>query len=116
MNVRTNIDVPSFKAHLEIRRNELTQLKETSGNPHRPVEVDQTQVGRLSRMDALQDQAMAIEAERRREAELSQIEAALKRIENGTYGYCVTCDEEIAVKRLEQDPAAPQCIDCARKG
>ncbi len=116
MNDRTDIDVQAFKALLENRRVALTQLKELSGNPHRPVEVDQTQVGRLSRMDALQEQAMAIEAERRREAELAQIESALKRIEDGTYGYCVTCEEEIAVKRLEQDPSVHQCIECARKG
>jgi DnaK suppressor protein len=59
---------------------------------------------------------MAIDADRRREAELGQIDAALKRIENGSYGYCVTCEEPIAPKRLEHDPAVPQCINCARRG
>jgi len=42
------------------------------------------------------------------------VAAALKRIESGDYGYCLNCDEEIAVKRLEIDPAAPLCLDCAR--
>ncbi len=81
-----------------------------------PVELDQSRVGRLSRMDALQGQAMAKETERRRKNELSRIEAALTRVENDDYGYCVTCDEEISEKRLELDPSAPFCIDCARSG
>lgn len=114
MNARTDIALTAFRRHLEVRREELRKVKEHAGNPHRAVDVDQSQVGHLNRIDAIQEQAMAIEAERRREAELVNIEAALKRIADGTYGYCVTCDEEIALKRLEQDPAARQCIACAR--
>ena len=78
-----------------------------------PVELDQQMVGRLSRMDALQIQAMAKETSRRRAGELRRIAAALARIEEGEYGYCVECGEEIAVRRLELDPAAPLCINCA---
>lgn len=79
----------------------------------RPVELDQTRMGRLSRMDALQGQAMAQETERRRKNELQRIEAALMRVESGDYGYCVTCGEEISAKRLALDPSTPLCIDCA---
>lgn len=78
-----------------------------------PVELDQQSVGRLSRMDALQVQAMAMETSRRRAGELRRIAAALARMEAGEYGYCVECGEEIAVRRLELDPAAPLCIECA---
>lgn len=66
-------------------------------------------------MDALQSQAMAVETERRRAAELKRIESALKRIDDGEYGYCAMCDEEIPLKRLEQDPATPSCVDCAAR-
>jgi len=79
----------------------------------RPVELDQTRVGRLSRMDALQGQAMAQETERRRNNELQRIDAALARVDTGDYGYCVICGEEISSKRLALDPSTPLCIDCA---
>jgi DnaK suppressor protein len=78
-----------------------------------PVELDQQTVGRLSRMDALQVQAMALETSRRRANELRRIEAALARMDEGEYGYCLECGEEIAMRRLEFDPAAPLCIGCA---
>ncbi|NKB49305.1 MAG: hypothetical protein GKS02_08060 [Alphaproteobacteria bacterium] len=71
-------------------------------------------MGRLSRMDALQGQEMARAAERRRELEVRKIDAALARIEDGEYGWCVRCGEEIAAERLQLDPAVPICIDCAQ--
>ena len=80
----------------------------------RPVELDQSRVGRLSRMDALRDQAMAVESERRRGVEIVRIDAALARIEGGEYGFCLVCEDDIGVKRLEFDPATPLCITCAR--
>lgn len=79
------------------------------------VELDQTRVGRLSRMDSLQRQAMAQEAERRRKLELQRIDAALERLDTDEYGYCLTCGEKISVKRLELDPAVTVCIECARR-
>ncbi len=79
----------------------------------RPVELDQTMVGRLSRMDAIQQQEMALASERRRHELLGRIDLALKRIDKGDYGYCVKCDEEIAEKRLELDPTILTCVKCA---
>ncbi len=79
----------------------------------KPVELDQSRVGRLSRMDALQSQAMSVEVERRRRIELERISAALARLETGDYGYCLVCGEEIAHKRLELDATSPTCTDCA---
>ena len=46
---------------------------------------------------------------------LSEIDAALKRIEEGTYGTCVNCGEEIPRERLEANPWASLCIDCKRR-
>ena len=77
------------------------------------VELQQDSVGRLSRMDALQQQAMAQAQERRRAAERVRIKAALERIEEGEWGYCLTCGEEIAAARLRHDPSVPCCVGCA---
>lgn len=77
------------------------------------VELDQQRVGRLSRMDALQAQAMSQELTRRRALELSAVSDALQRIEAGDYGVCETCDKPINPKRLELDPTVRLCVDCA---
>lgn len=107
------LDLKAFEAKLKARRAELIHLAETSAEGRRPVELDQTRVGRLSRMDALQDQAMSLETERRRQIELKRIEAALQRLTEGEFGACVQCGEEISPKRIALDPTAPLCIDCA---
>ncbi|MCG8491530.1 MAG: TraR/DksA family transcriptional regulator [Sneathiellales bacterium] len=107
--------MPDFdaKALLEEKKAELQSIMEAAEEDQKPVELDQTRVGRLSRMDALQGQALARETIRRRKNELARIEAALARLKSGDYGYCVRCDEEISTKRLKLDPSAPLCIDCA---
>ncbi len=79
------------------------------------VELDQSTVGRLSRMDAMQAQAMAQASGLRREATLRRIAAALKRVDEGEYGVCLECGEPINQKRLEFDPTALLCIDCASR-
>ena len=94
-------------------KQELEALSEMSEGARATVELDQQSVGRLSRMDALQGQAMAQASERQRRTDLVRIKAALKRLDDGDYGYCLECGEEIADKRLEIDPAAAMCISCA---
>jgi len=93
-------------------RKELQAMVATSEESAAVVELDQSKVGRLSRMDAMQAQAMAKASGQRREAMLRNIEAALKRIDDGEYGLCRDCDEPINPKRLEFDPTALRCIDC----
>lgn len=78
-----------------------------------PVELDQQSVGRLSRMDAMQVQAMAAAQARRRRARRARIRAALARMEEDEFGWCQGCGEAIAEARLELDPATPFCVDCA---
>jgi DnaK suppressor protein len=80
-----------------------------------PVELDQARVGRLSRMDAMQQQAMTQAAARLTGLERQRIEVALKRIATGDYGYCIVCGEEIAPGRLRFDPSLLTCISCARE-
>jgi len=80
----------------------------------RPVELDQQSVGRLSRMDAMQLQAMAEATERQRRQQIARIDAALARLDDGSWGDCVVCGEPIEEKRLANDPAVPTCLACAR--
>lgn len=108
-----DLDLAAFRTALESRRAELTGLAETSKGARATVELDQTTVGRLSRMDALQGQQMALEQDRRRKAEMQRIDAALERMDRGDYGYCSLCDEPISEKRLQLDPSIGTCIDCA---
>lgn len=113
MGEAVQFDLSEFRDRLIAWRHELLDLVESSAESRKPVELDQTRVGRLSRMDALQNQAMSMAAERRRRLELQRIEASLKRIEQGDYGYCVSCGEQIPLRRLELDPTLPTCMDCA---
>ena len=111
----TDEEVDAIKTRLLQLQQELQGLKGTGEDAASVVELDQTAVGRLSRMDALQGQAMSKETGRRRQLELQKIAAALRRIDSGDYGYCLSCDEPIARERLALDPAATLCIDCANK-
>lgn len=77
------------------------------------MELDQQSVGRLSRMDAMQQQAMAQAAERARKRDLMRIEMAERRLKDGDYGYCEDCGEEIPDGRLAIDPMAERCVKCA---
>jgi DnaK suppressor protein len=115
MSGHSHIDLAATEQRLRARRAELLRLTAAHEDESDPVEVDQARVGRLSRMDALQSQAMAAEVERRRELEVARIDTALERIEQGEYGYCVACGEPIAPKRLELDPATPTCVSCAER-
>ena len=103
-----------IRVALVTRREELVQTSADHEDERKPVELDQQSVGRLSRMDALQGQAIAQETERRRLDEIRRIDAALQRLEDGDYGYCITCGDEIDPKRLEVDLSIATCIDCAR--
>lgn len=113
MSDRKDIDVAALKARLLEMQAELEKLAREHEHDKDVVVLDQSVQGRLSRMDALQVQAMAEEVARRREVELRRFDAALKRIGDDEYGWCVGCGEEIGARRLELDPAAPNCIDCA---
>ena len=113
--MRQEIDGKYFEQLLRKRRAEILRLQETQRSDGAPRELDQTRVGRLSRMDAMQQQAMTREGARLMSVELRRITTALERIDSEEYGYCVLCDEEIALKRLMFDPSLLTCIDCAQQ-
>ena len=105
-----------MRQSLELRLLELNAVEEQNSRDRAPVELDQTRVGRLSRMDALQHQAMANAQGERRRLERTRIEAALARIADGSYGECLRCGDDIAEARLRADPANPVCVHCAGNG
>ena len=107
------IDIEKAKTRLEEKRLELEKLSEISKQARDVVELDQQAVGRLSRMDAMQQQAMAEAQERTRNLDLTRIDMAWRRIESGDYGYCTNCDTEIPDGRLAIDPMAERCVRCA---
>ncbi|MFN3350124.1 TraR/DksA family transcriptional regulator [Pseudorhodoplanes sp.] len=109
------MDIEAMRARLIRRRAEIEAEDEQAASARETVVLDQTSVGRLSRMDALQGQQMALAAQRRRQGELVRIDQALQRMERGEYGACVSCGEDIEPKRLEFDPAVPTCLRCASK-
>lgn len=109
------LDLDKYLERLKARRDELLQAQHDTEADRSAVELDQTSVGRLSRMHAIQEQATAIATGRKRDEELARIEAALQRMADGDYGYCVLCGEEIDERRLELDPSLPSCIECARQ-
>jgi len=106
-------EIKKIKKLLISQRGELLKHVEVTQEDRKPVELDQSQIGRLTRMDAIQVQEMALEQERRREIEIHKIDAALARIAVGEYGHCTQCGETILPKRLTFDPAIPLCIECA---
>lgn len=106
--------IAALKSLLLERQTELKILDEEAAGWRDTVELDQQSVGRLSRMDAMQQQEMAQAEARRRTSDLARIDIALKRIEEDEYGWCAECGEPIAYKRLEIDPAAALCIGCAK--
>ena len=99
-----------IRTRLLVQRDEVQALLAQTQADGAPVELDQTQQGRLSRMDAMQQQAMAEETRRRRQREVHLIDAALRRVDEGEYGYCINCGEPIEAQRLALDPATPFCI------
>ncbi len=108
-----DLDLKYFIKRLEERLESIisAQKKEDTGS----VELDQARVGRLTRMDAMQQQAMSKAAARLADQERQRILAALDRIKKGDYGYCVLCEDEIAQGRLKFDPSVLTCISCARE-
>ncbi|MBC8209745.1 MAG: TraR/DksA family transcriptional regulator [Gammaproteobacteria bacterium] len=105
--------IEQLRQKLVLQRQAINELEATLVEGCQTVELDQSKVGRLSRMDAMQSQQMALEAARRRKLQLVNIERALARVKKEEYGYCLECGEEIDFRRLQFSPASSHCIRCA---
>ncbi len=114
VDARPDLDLAAVRATLEAELAEIAAASEAAAAERKPVALDQQSVGRLSRMDALQVQAMANAVEGRRQGREARIKAALKRLNEGEYGYCVSCGEDIPPKRLALDATTARCVECSK--
>ena len=105
-------DADSYRKLLATRLSELDEQDRISAADRAPVQLDQDSVGRLSRIDAMQVQAMALAQERRRANERMAIRAAMIRLDVGEFGYCAGCGEPIADARLRNNPTVIKCLEC----
>jgi DnaK suppressor protein len=112
--VISTIDLEDFEQRLLTLQEQTLGVADLVADSAKPVALDQSSVGRLSRMDAMQGQAMAQASVHLQQIQLSRIEAALQRVEDGDYGRCLECDNWIATGRLLVDLTAEYCIACAR--
>ncbi|MBX3734159.1 MAG: TraR/DksA C4-type zinc finger protein [Verrucomicrobiae bacterium] len=101
-----------FRRQLEDREAQLCASLEARSDSTATVTLD-TSIGRLSRMDAIQSQQMALGLKSRQQQALQRVRNALQAIRNGTYGQCRRCRGPIAVERLEVQPDAVVCVPCA---
>ena len=101
-----------FRKRLEDLEQEIREDMNANPEDSGVVELDSS-IGRLSRMDALQNQQMALELKRRQENQLLRIENAFKRLAKGHYGLCGKCKKSIEEDRLEVFPDTVTCVLCA---
>ena len=107
------MDEPAIRAALEAELVGLAEASAAAADERRPVALDQQSVGRLSRMNALQLQAMAKAVEGRRQGREARIRAALGRLDAGEYGFCLGCGDDILAARLAIDPTIARCVACS---
>jgi DnaK suppressor protein len=101
-----------FEKQLEAMEADLLASVESKADAAAPVQLD-TAIGRLSRMDAIQSQQMALSLKARQQQALARVRNALQAIRNGTYGQCRRCRGQITLERLEAQPEAVVCVSCA---
>lgn len=101
-----------LEAELRRQLERLQKSMKITDEALRTVELDQTAVGRLSRMDSLQNQALSAGLREREAARLAQILDALERLKDGSYGACTSCGSPIPFERLFVFPEAPECAAC----
>ncbi len=112
MSHLTSHQIEELGAELARQLTRLERSMRTTDEAMEPVELDQTVVGRLSRIDSLQNQGLTRNLQERERVKLARIEGALRRLEEGTYGVCVTCGGEIPFGRLYVFPESPTCTAC----
>ncbi len=104
-------DRTAHRAALEKLRDDLTALVGATSEGVKPVDLREP-IGRISRVDAMQQQKMLAENRRAAQQRRRLVEAALDRIDADEYGECLGCGEEIEPRRLEAQPEAPLCLEC----
>ncbi len=109
----TAADIKRLKEQLLVLKVDIQAQEENFKETSKPIDLDQAKIGRLSRMDAMQGQEVALEASRRRKSQLLKADSTLCRIKVGEYGYCFLCNEAIDIRRLDFDPTVAYGIQYA---
>jgi DnaK suppressor protein len=122
MDGLTEKQLKSFRQSLTALREELLVLLEMSAESGDTVELDQTKVGRLSRMDAMQQQEMSNACRAGYQKRLKDVQLALSNIEQSgsglcdpgscEYGWCEHCGDAIDIRRLDAKPESRFCVGC----
>jgi DnaK suppressor protein len=108
----TDAQLEDFRKRVEGELAEVNISLSLPGGADAPVDLDQTRVGRLSRMDAMQQQAMASGIKARLQLRKRRLEAARERMNSGEYGICCACGSDMPLQRLLADVGTPFCAAC----
>ena len=108
----TQAQINELKALLQALKQSLSSHLTQTRSDTRPVTLDQQSVGRVSRVDAIQQQQMAIASHDQASQQLKQVGQALHRIDTGEYGFCLNCAEPVLFARLQAQPIAGLCLEC----
>lgn len=111
MNELTSEQITELRESLVGLRNELEQLLSITREGSKPVDLDEP-IGRLTRMDAIQQQNMSAATRRAFDIRLRQVQQGLGLMERGDYGACRRCEDPIGYARLKASPETPYCLDC----
>ena len=111
MEELTPSQLEELSVDLRSLQDELKSLLKVSMAGTKPVELDQP-IGRLSRMDAIQQQKMAQANRANHKLRFDLVKAALMIVERDEYGYCRRCEEPIGYRRLKAKPETPFCVAC----
>ena len=115
MEVLSTQQIAELRSLLLELRDSIAQQLQQNESSSAPVELDQTLVGRVSRVDAMQQQSIALSSRANLTQRQRKVAAALRAIEAEDYGYCQQCDENIGCARLKVQPEAGFCLSCQEK-
>ena len=105
-------DLSIYKQKLKSMLLEIDDYLSKTKDSAAAVEPDKG-LGRLSRMEAMQDQQMVLELRRRKKRQLLEVKNAISRIEQNLFGKCVFCGKKISSERLNVFPEVQSCVNCA---
>ena len=111
----TMTDPQNQEAYQKLLQKSLEEIEDYLAKTEESAEAvsPDKSLGRLSRMEAMQDQQLILEARRRKKIQKVAVLSALQRIENGQFGICIFCGKPIASQRLEVAPESSACVSCS---
>ncbi|NVK12508.1 MAG: TraR/DksA family transcriptional regulator [Gammaproteobacteria bacterium] len=107
-----NLQLNDIRERLVTKLSELDRALELTSNHAQTVVLDQTAVGRVSRVEAMQDQQLGLAHQRQIAVDILLVKKALRKLETGEYGLCERCDDDIPTARLKLVPECECCVEC----